>query len=654
MKQPSNASRKGTRRTNQNRDRTHSRILNDIATLDPKLSMTSIESSTCTTSTVHGTDGIVYDDHDNEIQLAYNEDDDDDEKRKERNEAIADQMVLTVTQSKSTKNDESHNQENANIHGQLKKETTPSSMFLSDTEPLVNPQLRNPNSLLIQNIIANQTTVTANDVQSPSPFQNLKKMKDQENNESGWNLTNNPIQLKFRTKKSKSVWDKPISPKTSDVSIMSTKSELMSPTKTNRRQKSKSASNTNEASATNTHFEFRVQPKLVEMERLPVSNFDANAHKSSLINDIDNRPKFSLSSVISETESQQDDPNNPRIKLVPNQISVDSIYNPLDTNMLRQASTNSNATVKRVMTPSGTAINTPTNIATPTQKSLTSPTDTEALLRHQKSNSSENTEPQTQVTLSSDFAMIDVTVDHRQKEPHSLNHMESLGTPISPIISAGENGVSPIAMVSTNSNSNGNTPTMSGVQFSKDSKASTVTLTLGSAASIPQINPHKLTEIIRSPSVFDRYRENLSLDDRQRLLVVVMTKYTVLALCAVVTTQLFVIMGLITTLLTYHQDQDDEFNGSAALDILSMIYYFVWCIDCIIGSLCCYLNFKMNDRMYHKLCKCFDIKCRKICGEITKKKIVEAKIDDRAETLKDYLLKDSKQNNQQNSQKYVD
>lgn len=639
MQKPSNASRKGTRRTNQNR--THSRILNDIANLDPKLSMTSIESTTTTTSTFHEMEET----DSNEIELAHNEDDiddEEDEKRKEMNEAIANQMVLTVTQS--TK------EENANIHGQLKKETTPSSMFLSDTEPLVNPQLRNPNSLLIQNIIDNQTTITANDVASPSPFKNLKNMKDDDNNESAWNLTNNPI--RFRTKKSKSVWDKPISPKTSDVSVMSTKSEANA--KAHRRQtKSKSVSDTNEASITSTHFEFRVQPKLVEMERLPVANFDANAHKSSLINDdIDNRAKFSLSSVISESGSEDFD--NPRMKLVPNQISVDSIYTPLDTHMIKQSSTNSNATVKRLQTPTGTGFTTPTHIATPTQKSLASPINTDALLRHQTSNSSEDTDIQTKVTLSSDFAMIDATVDHelnlKETETQDLNHMEPLGTPISSIMPVAEDGVSPLSVVTNGSNTG--TPTVSAVQSSKDSKASTVTLTLGS---IPQINPHKLTEIIRSPSVFDRYRENLSLDDRQRLLVVVMTKYTVLAMCAVITTQLFVIIGLVTTLLTYHQDQDDEFNGSISLDILNMVYYFVWCIDCVIGALCCYLNFKMNDKLYHRLCKCFDLKCRKICGEITKNKIVEAKIDDRAETLHQYLLKDTKQNNgKNNDQKFVD
>lgn len=639
MQKPSNASRKGTRRTNQNR--THSRILNDIANLDPKLSMTSIESTTTTTSTFHEMEET----DSNEIELAHNEDDiddEEDEKRKEMNEAIANQMVLTVTQS--TK------EENANIHGQLKKETTPSSMFLSDTEPLVNPQLRNPNSLLIQNIIDNQTTITANDVASPSPFKNLKNMKDDDNNESAWNLTNNPI--RFRTKKSKSVWDKPISPKTSDVSVMSTKSEAN--VKAHRRQtKSKSVSDTNEASITSTHFEFRVQPKLVEMERLPVANFDANAHKSSLINDdIDNRAKFSLSSVISESGSEDFD--NPRMKLVPNQISVDSIYTPLDTHMIKQSSTNSNATVKRLQTPTGTGFTTPTHIATPTQKSLASPINTDALLRHQTSNSSEDTDIQTKVTVSSDFAMIDATVDHelnlKETETQDLNHMEPLGTPISSIMPVAEDGVSPLSVVTNGSNTG--TPTVSAVQSSKDSKASTVTLTLGS---IPQINPHKLTEIIRSPSVFDRYRENLSLDDRQRLLVVVMTKYTVLAMCAVITTQLFVIMGLVTTLVTYHQDQDDEFNGSISLDILNMVYYFVWCIDCVIGALCCYLNFKMNDKLYHRLCKCFDLKCRKICGEITKNKIVEAKIDDRAETLHQYLLKDTKQNNgKNNDQKFVD
>lgn len=524
-KKPSNVatqSRKNTHKKNNNR--THSRILNDIATLDPKLSTTFSESTTSTVS-------------------------DDYHQNKNMDKTVANHISI----------------------------------------PFIDSQLHNnPNSLLISNIIANQTTVTANDVksQSPSwasssPFNNLKNMN--ENAFSSWNFNNDPIQ--FRTTKSKSVWDKPISisPKISDIdtSIHTAKSA--------RTTKSKSASNIDEASF-NPQFQFRVQPKLVEMERVPIN--------------IDNKPKLSLSSIICDpdppdanTIGDDESVEIATLKLLPTQISVDSIYNPLTCDMSRISGSNGTVQFKK------DSMMTPTDFSTPTPQ---------------------NHKPVTPLTLSSDFAVIDVIVE-RKKE-------ESIRAPL---------------MCSTN-----DTPTVSVAQSSKESKVST--LTLGSITNTPTINPHKLTEIIRSPSVFDRYRENLSLDDRQKLLVVVMTKYTILALCAVVTTQLFVIMGLVTTLLSYHKDQNNTFDDKydILISILKMIYYLLWSIDCVIGTLCCYLNFKMNDIMYHKLFKCCDNKCRKICGEIAKKKIVEAKIDDRAETLHQYLLKDSK-NGHNHKRKFV-
>ena len=554
-------------------NKTHSRILNDIA-LDPKLSSTSIT----TTSTVTDIDGM--------------------DEYKESNEEIANQMVLTVTQStKNTTTDSRNHTLSVNL-----KEATPSYLS-TDSEPLITPKLRNPNSVLISNIISQQTTVTAKDVESPSPLDNkynLSTIKD----ETAWKLTNNPIQ--GRNKQSKSLWDKPKTPKKSIAKTRKSTMSVLSPSKATSANTDQDDDENDEKST--TKFEFRVQPKLVELERLPVSNYDANAHKSSLIEDIDNRAKFSMSSIMSDATE------NDTAKLLANQVSIDSIYKPLTTTPIsRQTTDNSMMTIQIKKD----SIITPINAETPTTTQQT-PTTTFG-------------RPVTPLTISSDFAMIDSTFDEDTKDEQSGHEpVLSVTTPIFTPTTTVQNG---------EITQNEQTPTMSAVQSSKAS----ATLTLNSGT-IFNYND-KLCEMIRSPSVFDRYRTNLSLDDRQKLLVVVMTKYTILAMTAVITTQLFVIMGVITTLATFHEQKDGELDDSIILNVLNTLYYFLWCIDCVIGALCCYLNFKMNDRLYHKLFICCDKKCRKICGEMAKRKMVEAKIDDRAETLQQYLLKDSNKSN---------
>jgi len=86
------------------------------------------------------------------------------------------------------------------------------------------------------------------------------------------------------------------------------------------------------------------------------------------------------------------------------------------------------------------------------------------------------------------------------------------------------------------------------------------------------------------------------------------------------------------------------------VNIVNGLYYYIWTLDCLIGSLCCYLNFKMNDRLYYKLCGCFNVKLRKLCGNISKNKMIKTKIDDRADMLHQYLLNDGKKNS--NVKKY--
>merc|ERR1712228_306120 len=171
----------------------------------------------------------------------------------------------------------------------------------------------------------------------------------------------------------------------------------------------------------------------------------------------------------------------------------------------------------------------------------------------------------------------------------------------------------------------GSSPTLSSVPLTNSSSKFTV-----SDVTTP-FKEEQFDEIIRSQSQIDRYRANMGLDERQKLLVIVMTKYTILAMAAVITTQLFVIFGVAAILLLIDRESDGNVIG---------IYYFFWNIDCVVGSLCCYLNFKMNDELYHKLCACCQRRCRLICSEMTKRKIVDAMIDNRANTLHQYLLDD--------------
>ena len=77
---------------------------------------------------------------------------------------------------------------------------------------------------------------------------------------------------------------------------------------------------------------------------------------------------------------------------------------------------------------------------------------------------------------------------------------------------------------------------------------------------------------------------------------------------------------------------------STEMSVLSAVYYVVWSADCVVGALCCYLNFKMNDYLYHRVCVFLHSRCRRMCAAINKKQIVDAQIDERAQTLRQYLL----------------
>ena len=152
-----------------------------------------------------------------------------------------------------------------------------------------------------------------------------------------------------------------------------------------------------------------------------------------------------------------------------------------------------------------------------------------------------------------------------------------------------------------------------------------------------KVDPERLTELVRSPSVYDQYLQNISLDERQKLLVIVMTKYTILAVTAVLTTQLFVITGVVVAAVGEELEHGHS-SSVSELSALEWMFYFMWSTDCAMGSLCCYLNFKMNDPLYHRMCSVLHSGCRNLCASMSKKKIVHTAVDDRAQTLKQYLL----------------
>lgn len=120
----------------------------------------------------------------------------------------------------------------------------------------------------------------------------------------------------------------------------------------------------------------------------------------------------------------------------------------------------------------------------------------------------------------------------------------------------------------------------------------------------------------------------------QEKLLRVVTKYTLLTVCAVVTTQIFIFISAMTSLLTFSMSE----LGVTHV-ICYYLYYFVWLLDCLISAVCIYLNFKMNDGKYYAICVIDDC-CLRLYLNLSKKTMVKAKITNRMQSLHEYLLTD--------------
>ena len=231
---------------------------------------------------------------------------------------------------------------------------------------LIEPKFKNTDSTLISNIIATQTTMTYDDI------------KADVNDKNHWSNYD------------KSVWDNP-NIEINNISYSKRKTQSV-------------------ASKDESIFNFRIEPKLAEMERVPMYGHTGNEYKND-----DNNDSNVRDSVSSTVQSDN----------IP--YSIDSIYNPLNPDMIMR--NNSEDTIK---------------------------------INNNKK----------------DFAMI-------FEEMKVRDGRDTNSTTVT----------------------NATTNTIFSVETST---AVTVTDI--------QLNHTQLEEMIRSRSNFDKYRENLSLDDRQKII----------------------------------------------------------------------------------------------------------------------------------------
>ena len=167
------------------------------------------------------------------------------------------------------------------------------------------------------------------------------------------------------------------------------------------------------------------------------------------------------------------------------------------------------------------------------------------------------------------------------------------------------------------------------------------------SSEMPSIKSDQLLTHLKSQTLMDKYLDDLDFDERETMLVNVMTKYTLLTVIAILITQLYLLMSIIITLYSLSQYTDPVYleyksimGNNQKYVWIYYVYYYIWSIQSFIGALCIYMHFKFGDTMYYIICKYPDKKVNNIGIKYSKDHIIKKKVSFRKKTLKDALLDD--------------
>ena len=122
--------------------------------------------------------------------------------------------------------------------------------------------------------------------------------------------------------------------------------------------------------------------------------------------------------------------------------------------------------------------------------------------------------------------------------------------------------------------------------------------------------------VFGSGSICNDDHHETSLNDHQRKLLNIMTKYFILSLIATISTQIECLLLCINWFFNLY------FDDGMMIQITSWIIEIVFPLDCMINSLCIFLLFDINKDLYNKWCKL----CHFCCLEFCFKKNTEKKI----------------------------
>ena len=104
------------------------------------------------------------------------------------------------------------------------------------------------------------------------------------------------------------------------------------------------------------------------------------------------------------------------------------------------------------------------------------------------------------------------------------------------------------------------------------------------------------------------------LNEKQKHLLDIMTKYFILTFNATLFTQLELIALCVTWMTAWYEYWDIHFYAD-------YLYAYFFPLDCAVNSICLFLIFEINDKWYKKICKGYHAFIRLCLKKITKRKL---------------------------------
>eukprot|EP01084_Bolivina_argentea_P013172 24689_1 len=109
------------------------------------------------------------------------------------------------------------------------------------------------------------------------------------------------------------------------------------------------------------------------------------------------------------------------------------------------------------------------------------------------------------------------------------------------------------------------------------------------------------------------------LNNQQKMLLNIITKFFVLTLFATLATQIDILLITIVTIIDINDDSEETSL------IINRMYWILRPIDCVINGICLHLMLETNDNDYRKICRGCDAYMRLCCKRIAKKSVKKKK-----------------------------